>query len=227
MSPASRLFAAISIVVAGAPLMSAQCSGYDSVPLWIWNPLFYQSSLSGTQITDLAASVSGWNNAQTALTISTNPYDDIDVSVDNSITDLGDTYIYPMAPYTGCANQYDGCGVCRNSNVIAYVDIKVSTTLIATEAAAYTSWTADQRLTSVLSHELGHALNLKDLGGSPTNCLQTSIMYLGNGAYTCNFIVAQSYCDGGDVNAAYSDAYFEDWDLDDPDFCGYCNQGAC
>ena len=210
-----------------APIAFGQCTSWESSPLWIWNPVYWQNS--GSESTaDIEGATAGWRNASAAVTISDDQsYDDVDINDDNSQTGVGYTQVWnptnwmPGTYPSACINQYDSCGYCRNSSVAIKATIRLSPSNISEDQMNYPNWDADEWTIWVLSHEMGHALNLDDYYFSPTNCNYTTTMYSdGLGDYNCGINVAQSYCDGGATQSEYGSASFESY----PCYCGY---GAC
>ncbi len=182
-------------------------------PAWTRHVLYVHNTSTFMHNDTYANVLSGWQWAQSQILLLDGgafpPSYDIniyDTTNDSEPDAAGVSYRWPENFNGNCYHHRDSCNICANSTVIYYVDIYLNTDNI-NAAITYLPPTDTQTITKmVLSHELGHALNLGHTSGNYSLCsdISQSIMQPRIGTLIqCQVTWPTAQCDGLYVTAEY------------------------
>ena len=223
----TMLFATYFACVGAASATCSRSYVLTSTPRWSSTVQEWYYSGSQSASTGITNAAADWNAAaEGTLTLNSYMhYEDYVISDDDSIApNEGFTSWTTQADNPGCANKLDSCGACMNSSVLYQVKIKLNwngeSGIVATHNDL--SWTIDQTVEEIMSHEFGHSYRLGgDFTGTP-NCTEPSVMSkVDPGNCTPNFFGPTS-CDTDNFNSAYSG-----WTVTDFSMCGMCTTTGC
>ncbi len=185
-------------VLTMSALLAQWCPGTLPPPRWVWSPVEIVDFTSMPAQAS-ATAAGGWNGIQSNITLTfIGPFQDIVMIDDNSLpsgttarTDLFDQ------SYSTCFLFLDTCGTCMNTNVMYVSSIRINANVLREVATQY-GYSLATVATTVMSHELGHALSgLFDVTAITGKCAEVqSIMYGSTLArLSCGVTTAQIPCD--------------------------------
>jgi hypothetical protein len=220
----------LTILLAPTALNAQQCANYLQWPRWVWSTLQWVDDTG--EATDLGDAMYGWQEQidNAILFEPSQDFEDIIFSYATLPTGIvGNTIPHTQMDNTPCYQKTDYCGICMNAAVFYYAELQFDAVQLSNQYDTYHAegyvQTFDQVMTSVASHELGHAMREGDLGlafSQIQNCSATSVMGSLDVDLRCQLYLAQ-VCDGGTFASAYTG-----WVYDTP-IClanPYCDIGG-
>ncbi|HEX4232466.1 MAG TPA: hypothetical protein VHZ07_27630 [Bryobacteraceae bacterium] len=193
------------------------CTNTSDEMYWRWSPVSYASTSSVHSDSDMTVAADGWNGVQSGLQLE--PADGtLDIWAYDSTSlpgyVFGQTQFTSQTCNTGCFDQVDECtGECMDDQAVYYEDIIINPTAVTNYASDFGEST-EQLAILVVTHELGHALQLAHPEAVQHSCseVQSTVYQNPSMRITCGVSTPTS-CDGIAVDDVY------------PDGVPYCPQG--
>lgn len=177
---------------------------------WIWQVIYFKNNIPSYE-QPISTGATAYNFLSPVSAVPVNPWlgwEDVIISQDNNLPGNagGITSLLPQASF-GCSYLKDSCGRCMDHTVMYQARVRININGISFYIGS--PLTLQERVQSVMTHEMGHVLGI---GHAPMEfgcpLIRSIMLPEANPLFQCGIKTPQLPCEQQSLNAVFASVQF-------------------